>query len=93
MTRDEFRTQSYTQDEIVNSFQPSIFTKNFIVGLLLVSEYSSGDIFMINVNNDSINGIVQGFSSSNEIMSYRGSNTRIGITTEKRNKQSITKKL
>ena len=48
---------------------------------------------MINVNNDSINGIAEGFSSSNEIMSYRGSNTRIGITTEKRNKQSITKKL
>ena len=48
---------------------------------------------MINVNNDSINGTAQGFSSSNEIMSYRGSNTRIGITTEERNKQSITKKL
>ena len=48
---------------------------------------------MINVNNDSINGIAEGFSSSNEIMSYRGSNTRIGITTEERNKQSITKKL
>ena len=48
---------------------------------------------MINVNNDSINGIAEGFPSSNEIMSYRGSNTRIGITTEKRNKQSITKKL
>ena len=48
---------------------------------------------MINVNNDSINGIAQGFSSSNEIMSYSGSNTRIGITTDERNKQSITKKL
>ena len=48
---------------------------------------------MINVNNDSINGTAQGFSSSNEIMSYRGSNTRIDITTEERNKQSITKKL
>ena len=48
---------------------------------------------MINVNNDSINGTAQGFSSSNEIMSYRGSNTRIGITTEKRNQQSMTKKL
>ena len=48
---------------------------------------------MINVNNDSINGIAQGFSSSNEIISYRGSNTCIGITTEERNKQSITKKL
>ena len=41
---------------------------------------------MINVNNDSINGITQGFSSSNETMSYRGSNTRIGITTGERNK-------
>ena len=48
---------------------------------------------MINVNNDSINGIARGFSSSNEIISYRGSNPRIGITTEERNKQSITKKL
>ena len=48
---------------------------------------------MIDVNNDSINGIAQGFSSSNEIMSYSGSNTRIGITTDERNKQSITKKL
>ena len=48
---------------------------------------------MINVNNDSINGIAQGFSSSNEIISYRRSNTCIGITTEERNKQSITKKL
>ena len=48
---------------------------------------------MINVNNDSINGTAQGFSSSNEIMSYRGSNTRINITTEERNKQSKTKKL
>ena len=48
---------------------------------------------MINVNNDSINGVAQGFSSSNEIMSYRGSNPRTGITTEERNKQSVTKKL
>ena len=48
---------------------------------------------MIDVNNDSINGIAQGFSSSNEIMSYSGSNTRIDITTDKRNKQSNTKKL
>ena len=47
---------------------------------------------MINVNNDSINGIAHRFSSSNEIMSYWGSNTHIGITIE-RNKQSITKKL
>ena len=48
---------------------------------------------MINIKNDSINGIAQGFSSSNEIMSYSGSNTRIGITIEEKNKQSITKKL
>ena len=48
---------------------------------------------MINVNNDSIKGIARGFSSSNEVMSYSGSNTRIGITTDERNKQSITKKL
>ena len=48
---------------------------------------------MINVNNDSINGIARGFSRSNEIMTYSGSNTRIGITTDERNKQSITKKL
>ena len=47
---------------------------------------------MINVNNDSINGIAHRFSSSNEIMSYRGSNTHIRITAE-RNKQSITKKI
>ena len=47
---------------------------------------------MINVNNDSINGIAHRFSSSKEIMSYRGSNTHIRITAE-RNKQSITKKL
>ena len=48
---------------------------------------------MINVNNDSINGTAQWFSSSNEIMSYRRSNTRIDITTEERNTQSKTKKL
>ena len=48
---------------------------------------------MINIKNDSINGIAQGFSSSNEIMSYSGSNTRIGTTIEEKNKQSITKKL
>ena len=48
---------------------------------------------VIDVNNDSINGIFQGFSSSNDIMSYSGSNTRIDITTDERNKQYITKKL
>ena len=46
---------------------------------------------MINVNNN--NGIAQKFSSSNEIISYSESNTHIGITTDERNKQSITKKL
>ena len=48
---------------------------------------------MINIKNDSINGIAQVFSSSNEIMSYSGSNTHISITIEERNAQSITKKL
>ena len=48
---------------------------------------------MIDVKNDSINGIAQGFSSSNDVLSYSGSNTRIGITTGERNKQSITAKL
>ena len=48
---------------------------------------------VIDVNNDSINGTAQGFSSSNEIMSYSGSNSRIGTTTDERNKESTTKKL
>ena len=42
---------------------------------------------MIDVNNVSIKGIAQGFSSSNDIMSYSRSNTRIGITTDKKIKQ------
>ena len=50
-------------------------------------------IYMINVNNDSLNGTAQGFFSSNDIMRYSGVNTRIGITVDERNKQSITKKL
>ena len=41
---------------------------------------------MIDVKNESINGIAQGFSSINDVMSYGGSNTRIGITTNERNK-------
>ena len=48
---------------------------------------------MIDANNDSINGIVQGVFSSNDIMSYSKSNTHIDITTDERNKQFITKKL
>ena len=48
---------------------------------------------MIDANKDSIKGIAQGFSSSNDMMTFSGSNTRIGITTDEKNKQSITKKL
>ena len=42
---------------------------------------------MIDVNNVSIKGIAQGFSSSNDIMSYSRSYTRIGITTDEKIKQ------
>ena len=38
--------------------------------------------------------LAQGISSSsNEVMSYSGSNTRIDITTDERNKQFIIEKL
>ena len=57
----------------------------------LISE-EKGDN-MIDVKNESINGIAQGFYSINDVMGYGGSNTRIGITTNERNKQSITDKL
>lgn len=37
--------------------------------------------------------LAQGFSSSNDVMSYSGSNTLIDITTDERNKQFIIEKL
>ena len=75
-----------------NSFlKQEIISKQNIIDKTDLILKEKGDN-MINVNNDSINGIAQGFSSSNEIMSYSGSNTRIGITKEG-NSQSITKKL
>ena len=46
---------------------------------------------MAEVNNDSMKGIVQRLSSSNDKMSYNRSNTLIGIIADE-SKQSITKK-
>ena len=86
-----------------NSFlNQEIISKQYIIDKLL--DIQSGQLKtnlipeekgdnMINVNNVSINRIVHTLSSSNETISYSGSNTCIGITTNERNKQSITKKL
>ena len=84
--------KKYNQElNIKNSFleQQNSFLKQELYSFI---PKEKGDN-MIDVNNNSINGIAQGFSSSNEIMSYSRSNTRIGITTDERNKKSITKKL